>query len=53
MTPAERERMAVLVQRIQDEKDPASFDRLVRELNELISAKHDRIHPNHKTGPAT
>lgn len=51
MTPEERERMAVLVQRIQDEKDPETFDRLVAELNDLIGGKHDRIHPNHKTDP--
>ena len=35
--------------RIQEEKDPTTFDNLVRELNELLEAKHDRIHPEHST----
>jgi hypothetical protein len=49
MTPEERERMNLLCLRIQDEKDPQTFDRLVRELNELLEVKHGRIHPEHNT----
>jgi hypothetical protein len=48
MTPEERERMNHLCVRIQSEKDPRVFDELVRELNDLIDIKHERIHPDHK-----
>jgi hypothetical protein len=48
MTNDERERMSILVSRIQDEKDPRVFDDLVRELNELIGAKSGRIHSEQK-----
>jgi hypothetical protein len=51
MTPEERERMNYLCQRIQEEKDPKIFDELVRELDELMEAKHERIHPEHRTKP--
>jgi hypothetical protein len=30
------------------EEDPETFDRLVRELNDLLEQKHERIHPDHK-----
>jgi hypothetical protein len=40
MTPSER---------IQTEKNPQIFDELVRQLNDLIEIKHERIHPEHKT----
>ena len=49
MTPEEREKMNDLCQRIQTEKDPETFDRLVQELNDLLELKHERIHPEHKT----
>jgi hypothetical protein len=49
MTPQERERMNWLCNHIQDEKDPEKFDELVHELNDLLEAKHQRIHPAHKT----
>ena len=48
MTPEERERMNELCKRIMDEKDPLVFDKLCEELNELLEAKHERIHPEHK-----
>lgn len=51
MTPEEREKMNDLCRRIQDEKDPKTFDRLVSELNDLLEVKHERIHPEHKTMP--
>jgi len=50
MTPDERERMAILCQRIATEQNPESFDKLVQELNDLLEIKHRRIHPEHKTG---
>ena len=51
MTPEERERMQYLCKRIEVEKDPQIFDQLVIELNNLIEAKHGRIHPEHKPKP--
>ena len=51
MTPEERKRMNWLCLRIQEEKDPKTFDQLVHELNELVEIKHERIHPEHKTNP--
>jgi len=44
MTPDERERMAILCERIAKEKDPNTFDKLVRELNNLLALKRERIH---------
>lgn len=43
MTPEERERMNWLCIRIQEENNPATFDQLVRELNDLLEAKQERI----------
>ena len=48
MTPEEREKMNELCKRIQTEKNPQNFDQAVRELNELLEIKHERIHPEHK-----
>jgi hypothetical protein len=48
MTPVERERMNWLCNRIQEEKAPKTFDELVRELKDLLEAKHKRVHPEHK-----
>lgn len=50
MTAEERTRMDELCKRIQQEKDPKMFDDYVRQLNELIEQKHERIHPEHR-GP--
>ena len=47
MTAEEREKMNELCTRIQTEKDPETFDHLVKELNDLIEIKHERIHPEH------
>ena len=49
MTPEERERMNQICRRVQEEKDPEIFDQLVRELNDLLETKHERIHPEHRT----
>ena len=51
MTPEEREKMNDLCKQIQTEKNPEVFDQLVRELNDLIEIKHERIHPEHKATP--
>lgn len=51
MTPGERERMNELCRRVQQEKDPKKFDQAVRELNDMLEQKHERIHPEHKTTP--
>jgi hypothetical protein len=51
MTPEEREKMNDLCKQIQTEKNPEIFDQLVRELNDLIEIKHERIHPEHKATP--
>jgi hypothetical protein len=47
VTPEERERMTEVCKQIQTEKNPETFDQLVRELNDLIEIKHERIHPEH------
>ncbi len=49
MTPEERERFEWLCKQIQAEDDPDKFDAYVRQLNELLDTKHQRIHPEHKT----
>jgi len=48
-SPEERERFVWLCEQVQTEKDPKKFDQYVRELNDLLEAKHGRIHPEHKT----
>lgn len=48
MTPDERERMALLCQRIATEQDRDKFTQLVRELNDLLSAKDHRLEDKEK-----
>ena len=48
MTTDEREQMSHLCQRIQEEKDPVTFDKLVQQLLNLLEAKHARIQPEHR-----
>ncbi len=48
MTSEEREKMEALCKQIAIEQDPVKFDALVRALNDLLDAKHARIHPEHK-----
>lgn len=43
MTPEERERIAVIVSKIETEKDKAKFIALVQELNRLLDAKEKRL----------
>jgi hypothetical protein len=43
MTPDERERMAILCERIAKEQDRQKFTRFVQELNQLLEAKERRF----------
>ena len=47
MTPDERERLQYLCSRLQEEDEPITFDGLVRELNDLLEVKHERLHLEH------
>jgi hypothetical protein len=51
MPPEEREKMNELCIRLQSEQNPEIFDQLVRELNDLLEVKHERIHPEHNSKP--
>jgi hypothetical protein len=48
MTPAERERLQSLCERIATEQDHEKFVRLVEELNDLLNHKQQRLEPNTK-----
>jgi hypothetical protein len=43
MTPEERERMHMLCEQIAKEQDHEKFVKLVRELNDLLEHKEDRL----------
>ena len=43
MTPNERERMAILCERIAKEQDLAKFKQFVREPNEFLGRKEQRL----------
>jgi hypothetical protein len=43
MTPEEVERMKVLCQQIESEKDHNRFSQLIAELNELLERKNKRL----------
>jgi hypothetical protein len=43
VTPEERERMNLLCQLSQDERDPVAFGALVEELQELLATKEERL----------
>jgi hypothetical protein len=43
MNTEESKRVEVLCAKIISEKDPATFSKLVEELNELMSAKEERL----------
>jgi hypothetical protein len=43
MTPDERERMAILCERIAKEQDLRKFKQFVQELNDLLQAKERRL----------
>jgi hypothetical protein len=48
MTPEERERMDSLCRRIATEQDRDVFTELVRELNDLLSVKDQRLEHREK-----
>lgn len=43
MTPDEREKMAILCERIAKEQDRTTFKKLLKELNHLLSQKEQRL----------
>ena len=43
MTPEDRERMNLLCQLIQNERDPLAFGALVVELDELLATKEEPL----------
>ena len=52
MTPDERERMAILCERIAKEQDPKKFAELVEQLNALLDQKKLRLNvPTRPTKP--
>jgi hypothetical protein len=52
MIPDEREKMAILCERIAKEQDPKKFNNLVQQLNELLGKKRQRIQPEHTSKPS-
>jgi hypothetical protein len=51
MTREDEERFEWLCRQVQTEKDPEKFDLYVRELNDLLEAKHERIHQEQDAQP--
>ena len=51
MTPDEREQINYLCKRIESEQDPIAFERLLRELNDLLETKQSRLRPEHRVAP--
>jgi hypothetical protein len=52
MTPEEQEQVSILCERIYEEKDHEVFMKLVRQLNELLARKEQRLRQNNlKTKP--
>ena len=47
MTPEEQERLNELCRRVVAERDPQKFDELVKQMNDLLEKKYERIHPEH------
>jgi hypothetical protein len=43
MTPDERERMAILCERLAKEQDPCKYTEFVEQLNSLLEAKERRL----------
>jgi hypothetical protein len=51
MTPDERERMAILCERIAKEQNPQKFTQFVEQLNALLKAKGRRLEVWRKAKP--
>ena len=49
MTSEERERMNQLCERIQNEKNPQRFTKLVEQLNKLLERKEKRLESKRRT----
>jgi hypothetical protein len=49
MTPDERERMAILCERIAKEQDHDKFTELVMQLDALLGTKERRLDPQEKS----
>jgi hypothetical protein len=49
MTPDERERMAILCERIAKEQGHDKFTELVKQLDALLGAKERRLDPQEKS----
>jgi hypothetical protein len=43
MTPEERTRMQEICGKLATEKDPATYDKLVKELDNLLELQYERI----------
>lgn len=52
MTPEDRERMQLLCEQIQKERDPQKFDWLVTELDQLVSTKGERLASRNEQHPS-
>lgn len=48
MTPEERALMYDLAKRIAEEKDPATFNKLIVQLNDLLERKEERLESDRK-----
>ena len=48
MNPDEHVRLIKICTQISKEKDPRTFDNLVKELNDLLGRKHEHIRTDHK-----
>jgi hypothetical protein len=51
MTPNERDRMAILCERIAKERDLARFAEFVRQLNQILELKLRRLEKTSKAKP--
>jgi Mg-chelatase subunit ChlI len=51
MTPDERERMAILCERLAKEQDPHKFTQFIEQLNDLLKAKERRLEKALKDKP--
>lgn len=51
MSPEEQEQLNALCQRVKEEKNPEKFDEAVRQLNDLLDKKVERIHEMWRADP--
>jgi hypothetical protein len=48
LTPEEQERLNEICRRVIVEQNPNTFDELVKEMNDLLDTKYERIQPQPK-----